>query len=115
MDDRQMLIAACKIVGCDENKVLKYGVLEDEDAVKLIVDRGIKGCPEYHIPLAKIVGSDDQEEETAEQPEPAINATRNAIAMAQEHGINLATVIGSSDGGRIMLRDVKNKIKELGG
>ena len=112
MDDKQILDAACKVVGCDVEDVLKYAVLEDEDAAKLIVNRGIKGCPEYHIPLGKLLG--DEPEEEAESAAPAVNATKNAIALAQEFGVDLSTVVGSSTGGRIMLRDGRHKIEELG-
>ena len=43
----------------------------------------------------------------AEQEEELVDATNGAMALAEELGIDLATVQGSGAGGRIIMRDVE--------
>lgn len=48
------------------------------------------------------VGSDNAAATTAE-----VDATDSATALAAEHGIDLASVVGTGSGGRIIKRDVE--------
>lgn len=41
---------------------------------------------------------------------PAINASDSVIQYAAENGVDLADIVGSGKGGRILKRDVKNAI-----
>ena len=50
------LESACEYLGVDKGSVLKHRVQGDEYIV--IVDKGIKGCPKYHIPLSQLIELD---------------------------------------------------------
>lgn len=46
------LARALKLLGADEDDVLKHRLQGDEYIV--ILDLGIKGCPKYRVPLAQL-------------------------------------------------------------
>lgn len=63
------LTAACEYLSIDETAVLSHRVTDD--AVVVVVDRGIKGCPKYTIPLSELVSDEPKEVPTSELKEMA--------------------------------------------
>lgn len=95
---------ACERLGIDASQVIKHRIEDDELVV--IANLGIRGTPKYVLPLADL----EIEEEPVEAPEPElieINATPEALTMAEIYGIDLASIQGSGPGGRIYKRDVE--------
>ena len=50
--------------------------------------------------------------ETADDPPLPVNATDSAITLAEEHDLDLSTIEGSGQGGRITKGDVESAIVE---
>lgn len=94
----ELVKRACQIVGADPKRVIKSR--QTGEAVIVIVDNGIKGCPKYIVPLSDL---------EVLEPESKIEiiATAGAIAYAKTHGVDLTTVKGTGRGGRILMRDVR--------
>lgn len=82
----------------------------------LMVDLGVgqEGVAEASLPSSK-----PDEPETADEPaepaEPAEpEATRAAFEMAKSAGLDLADIVGTGDGGKVLAGDVRKAIKEAG-
>lgn len=123
MKDERILTAACIHVGCLRDQVMKHRILDDH--VVLVVNRGIAGCPKYTVSLAGLeemvaiatrlgdaMGKGVFTPVPADQLEPPeaeadVAATPSARRLAQERGVELASVAGSGAGGRILKRDVE--------
>jgi len=45
---------ACDYLGVDEGSVLASSLNEELEQYIIVVDKGIKGCPKYRIPLSKL-------------------------------------------------------------
>ncbi len=69
---------ACEYLGIDKGDVIKHRVQGDEYIV--IVDKGIKGCPKYHIPLSQL----EKPEPVLEEPEPDPESLPEPIAADPE-------------------------------
>ena len=67
------LKAASEKVGFDVSQVLTWAIRDD--ALHVVVDNGIKGCPKYIIPLSELVEAEKPIEIEA-QPEEAKTITR---------------------------------------
>ena len=60
----------------------------------------------HQVSLASLPEAEEPAAEIEPEPAPEIDATAAAIALADERGIDLADVVGSGKGGRILVRDV---------
>ncbi len=114
MDDERIYAAACAHVGADPRRVMKRRV--EAEAVVIIVNNGIKGCPKYVVPFSDLpaldnepVGGDVLAEKLTEVMNTRLyDATPAAIVLADRHKIDLATATGTGVGGRITKRDVES-------
>jgi len=129
MDEKRILKLACAYIGADEKQVIKFRT-EVEYAIEqvvLIVNPGKK----YKIPLADLLEADipaeaeevqmpTEAEEAFVKSEPKpkkakskkVDATPGAKRLAREKKIDLGTVKGSGQEGRIIKADVEAVIKE---
>jgi pyruvate/2-oxoglutarate dehydrogenase complex dihydrolipoamide acyltransferase (E2) component len=95
---------------------------EEGDDVVAVVDRGIKGCPKYRIPMNKLLAvadepvdelSDELAEKPADEPvDEPLNATDAAIKLAAESGVDLVACTGTGKGGTITVGDVRRAIDD---
>lgn len=110
MKEGQILAAACAHVDCTLEQVLGHHIYEDY--ITLVVDRGIAGGPKYTVMLADLE-LPEAKGDTIMRGVPAIaqagevDITANALRLAEEHGIKLASVAGTGKAGRILKKDVE--------
>lgn len=65
-------------------------------------------------PVEAVEDEDEDDEELGENPDPSstYDATEGALAAAEEHGVDLASVTGTGADGRITKADVEAALKE---
>lgn len=97
---------ACAYLHEDPADVVSHRVYEDR--IVLVVDRGIAGYRKLEVPLETFPVAPEPEPESVAEPEP--EATEAARALAEEHGIALASIAGTGAHGRIIVADVKAAI-----
>ncbi len=71
-----------------------------------VVGRALSGPSQHRM----VTGADTKKREQTEEA-PAIDATKSAIKLAAEHGIDLASVQGTGTGGRIIKTDIDKLIE----
>lgn len=120
MNDEQILSEACHKLSIDSTQVKTWRVYRGHttlhhdatDYVALVVDKGIKGCPKFIVPLADL-GMPEQPVEAAEAeftpPPVAVRVSRAAKKLAAEHDLDLA-LVPSAKPGTIAVRDVRRHL-----
>jgi len=112
-DVRWHSITACAGVTFLKKEWTEVPPGREEEALNnefLMVDLGVgqEGVAEASLPSSK-----PDEPETADEPaEP--EATRAAFEMAKSAGLDLADIVGTGDGGKVLAGDVRKAIKEAG-
>ncbi len=79
---KDYLERACEYLGVDKGSVINPRIQGDDYV--LIVDKGIKGCPKYYIPLHQL---DKPEPEQLPKPTTLDMSYRELQELAKEAGI----------------------------
>lgn len=120
---------ACEYLGISEAQVLKPK--EDEDAITLLVDRGIAGIPKYILTYAELDEFAAKQEPPKlvsgplsghiwplanDKPEPPlakIDATDGALRLIEENHIDPADVLAFlGEDKRLNVKDVRAYLRE---
>lgn len=136
MKKSELLTAACALSGADIDTVLKFRTDLVKDEAYLILDLGTQGCPKHTFYLGDLVDwvrrnrrrvaalqearlattearkALDASLAEAGQMKVQIEATKQARALAEKEGIDLADLPPTQDG-KVRINDVRAHIGRL--
>ena len=108
---QKLTLMACEWIGADPDTVCKFRIDEARDEVYLLLDLGIKGVPKHTFSLSELVAKVEEtktaevaQKEVTTKVEKEIDATRGAVKLAGELGVDLGQL---KKRGRISVPDVR--------